>query len=224
MVINSVKNVRWDHFGFGVGSPGTGKPGGLPSMGWYRVRHDWNSLAATAKDQSVSIEKRGKFETQKDKEIAKQKQRPRLELWSYKPKNAKDCQISPEARGKPLIDFLSEVQKESTQPTHWFWTFLASRNVRKHISLVFSHQVCDICYGVCMLRGFPGGAGRSGFHGGFLGKDSTYRAGDLVLIPGWGRSPGEGNGNLLQYSCLGVPWAEEPGRPQSIGLQESDTT
>ena len=23
-----------------------------------------------------------------------------------------------------------------------------------------------------------------------------------VLIPGWGRSPGEGNGNLLQYSCL----------------------
>ena len=29
--------------------------------------------------------------------------------------------------------------------------------------------------------------------------------GDEGLIPGWGRSPGEGNGNPLQYSCLGNP-------------------
>ena len=35
------------------------------------------------------------------------------------------------------------------------------------------------------------------------GKESTCRAGDAGLIPGLGRSPGEGNGNLLQYSCLG---------------------
>ena len=28
---------------------------------------------------------------------------------------------------------------------------------------------------------------------------------DLALIPGWGRSPGEENGNPLQYSCLGNP-------------------
>ena len=75
-----------------------------------------------------------------------------------------------------------------------------------------------------MLRGIPGGADKSGFLGGSLGKDSTCNAGDLVLIPGWARSPGEGNGNPLQYSCLGVPWAEEPGRPQSIGSQELDTT
>ena len=33
-------------------------------------------------------------------------------------------------------------------------------------------------------------------------KASAYNAGDLVLIPGWGRSPGEGNGNPLQDSCL----------------------
>ena len=33
-------------------------------------------------------------------------------------------------------------------------------------------------------------------------KVSAYNAGDPVLIPGWGRSPGEGNGNPLQYSCL----------------------
>ena len=34
---------------------------------------------------------------------------------------------------------------------------------------------------------------------------------DTDLIPGWGRHPGEGNGNPLQYSCLENPWTEEPG-------------
>ena len=35
------------------------------------------------------------------------------------------------------------------------------------------------------------------------GKGFTYNAGDLSSIPGLGRSSGEGNGNPLQYSCLG---------------------
>ena len=35
-----------------------------------------------------------------------------------------------------------------------------------------------------------------------VGKKSAYNAGDLGSIPGSGRSPGEGNGNPLQYSCL----------------------
>ena len=35
-----------------------------------------------------------------------------------------------------------------------------------------------------------------------VGKESAYNVGDLGLIPGSGRSPGEGNGNLLQYACL----------------------
>ena len=34
-------------------------------------------------------------------------------------------------------------------------------------------------------------------------KESTYKAGDVDSIPGSGRNPGEGNGNPLQYSCLG---------------------
>ena len=38
-------------------------------------------------------------------------------------------------------------------------------------------------------------------------------------FPGLGRSPGEGNGNPLQYSCLRNPWREEPGGPQSMGSQ-----
>ena len=37
------------------------------------------------------------------------------------------------------------------------------------------------------------------------GKESACNAGDLGSIPGLGRSPGEGNGNPLQYSCLENP-------------------
>ena len=40
------------------------------------------------------------------------------------------------------------------------------------------------------------------FHGGSGGKASACNAGDPGSIPGWERSPGEGNGNPLQYSCL----------------------
>ena len=40
------------------------------------------------------------------------------------------------------------------------------------------------------------------FPGGSDGKASVYNAGDLGSIPGLGRSPGEGNGNPLQYYCL----------------------
>ena len=40
---------------------------------------------------------------------------------------------------------------------------------------------------------------------GSVGKESACSAGDLGSIPGSGRSPREGNGNLLQYSCLGNP-------------------
>jgi len=45
----------------------------------------------------------------------------------------------------------------------------------------------------------------NGNPGGSEVKVSTCNAGDLGLIPGLGRSPGEGNGNPLQYSCLENP-------------------
>ena len=44
-------------------------------------------------------------------------------------------------------------------------------------------------------------------------------AGDMGSIPGWRRSPGVGNGNSLQYSCMEIPWTEEPGELQSTGSQ-----
>ena len=55
-------------------------------------------------------------------------------------------------------------------------------------------------------------------------KNPPAYAGDVGLNPGSGRSPGEGNGNPLQYSCLGNPmdggawWATVP------AVAESDTT
>ena len=46
---------------------------------------------------------------------------------------------------------------------------------------------------------------RWGFPGGSDGKAFACNAGDPGSIPGLGRSPGEGNGNPLQYSCLENP-------------------
>ena len=63
-----------------------------------------------------------------------------------------------------------------------------------------------------------------GFPGGSDGKESACNTGDLGSIPGCGRSPGEGYGNPLQYSCLensidGGVW-----RAIVHGVIESDMT
>ena len=42
-----------------------------------------------------------------------------------------------------------------------------------------------------------------GFPGGSVVKNPPANAGDMGLIPGWGKSPGERTGNPLQYPCLG---------------------
>ena len=46
---------------------------------------------------------------------------------------------------------------------------------------------------------------KMGFHGGSVSKESACNAVDASLIPGSGRSPGEGNGNPFQYSRLENP-------------------
>ena len=65
------------------------------------------------------------------------------------------------------------------------------------INTSMSTSMCIIvsiyCALICIDEGFPGGSD---------GKESACNIGDPVLIPGLGRSPGEGNGNSLQYSCL----------------------
>ena len=67
------------------------------------------------------------------------------------------------------------------------------------------------------IKGFPGGAEV---------KASACNVGDLGSIPGSGRSPGEGNGNPLQYSCLenlmdrGAWWATVHGSRSQTRLSD----
>ena len=72
------------------------------------------------------------------------------------------------------------------------------------------------------------------FPGSSEGKASACNVGDLGSTPGSGRSPGEWNGNPLQYFCLENPmdrgaWTEEPGQRSLVGYspwgcKESNTT
>ena len=58
-------------------------------------------------------------------------------------------------------------------------------------------------------------------------KNLPTSAGDIrdaASVPALGRSPEEGNGNSLQYSCLENPMDRGPDRLQSIGSQRVDTT
>ena len=71
---------------------------------------------------------------------------------------------------------------------------------------------------LCILskRGFPSGSD---------GKESTCNVGNLGSIPGLGRSPGEGNDNPLQYSCMENPHGQRSLVGDSPwGRKESDMT
>ena len=65
------------------------------------------------------------------------------------------------------------------------------------------------------FKSSPGGSG---------GKASACNAGDLGSIPGSGRSPGEGNGTPLQYSCLENPMDRGAWWATVHGVAESDMT
>ena len=61
-----------------------------------------------------------------------------------------------------------------------------------------------------LSKGFPGGSDR---------KASVWNAGDPGSIPGSGRSPGEEMAIHSSTIAWKIPWTEEPGRLQSMGLQ-----
>ena len=61
---------------------------------------------------------------------------------------------------------------------------------------------------------------KMGFPLWFSSKESTCNAGDTVLIPGSGRSPGEVNDNPLQYSCLGNPMDREAWQAVVHGVKD----
>ena len=62
-----------------------------------------------------------------------------------------------------------------------------------------------------------------GFPSGSYGKESACNAGNLGSISGSGRSPGEGNGNPLQYSCLENPVDREAWHVAVHGVAKSQT-
>ena len=62
-----------------------------------------------------------------------------------------------------------------------------------------------------------------GFPGGSDSKESAHNTGDPGLIPGLGRSPGEGNGSPLQYSCLKNPMDRGAGWATVRGAAKSQT-
>ena len=61
------------------------------------------------------------------------------------------------------------------------------------------------------------------FPGGSDGKASAYNVGYLGSVPGLRRSPGEGNGNPLQYSCLENPMDGEASQATVHGVAKSRT-
>ena len=73
---------------------------------------------------------------------------------------------------------------------------------RQAPKLIFGHASLDTWARVCLKVEF---LSYKDFPGSSDGKVSVYNVGDLGLIPGSGRSPGEGNGTPLQYYCLENP-------------------
>ena len=63
----------------------------------------------------------------------------------------------------------------------------------------------------------------SGFLGGSVGKESVYNAEDSGSIPGLEKAPEEGNGDPLQYSCLGNPMDRGAWRATVHGVTKSLT-
>ena len=82
--------------------------------------------------------------------------------------------------------------------------------VSKTLKMKLRDKISQICWLLLRCWSFPGSSEV---------KASASNVGDPGMIPGSGRSLGEGNGNPPQYSCLGIPWMEKPGRLQSTGSQ-----
>ena len=103
---------------------------------------------------------------------------------------------------------------ESDTIGNWTTTVLLA----SHLSNYFWSTEIDFINPEIFLELVPGG----GFPGGSVSKESAFNTGiarDVDSISRSGRSPGGGHGNPLQYSAWRIPWSEESGRLQSIGLQ-----
>ena len=86
------------------------------------------------------------------------------------------------------------------------------------------HKARDLCDGPPFQGRFKGPS--RGTSQWLCGKESTCNAEDIedaTLIPGSGKSPGGGNGNPLQYSCLEIPMDRETWRAAVQGITKSQS-
>ena len=88
---------------------------------------------------------------------------------------------------------ISKYNKITKLSAHWVtWSIMNLRPIKRLLQ-----EQNDVLWTYKVVKlGFPHSS---------IGKNSSCNAGDLGLIPGSGRSSGEGNGNPLQYSCLENP-------------------
>ena len=98
---------------------------------------------------------------------------------------------------------------------HWKPTQLRPTLPTVNLYVVFPPGILGILCALLVLNwGFPGGSDD---------KESACNAGDLGSIPESGRSPGEGNGNLLQCSCLEDPMNRGAWQATVHGVAKSQT-
>ena len=94
-----------------------------------------------------------------------------------------------------------------------------SQVYKKHVSLQFQSCVKTghTTHCLCVQDTVPFHKNEKGFPGGSAGKECTCNAGDLGLIPGLGRSPGEGKGYLSSILAWRIPWSVKCMGSQRVG-------
>ena len=127
--------------------------------------------------------------------IASQEEKPRIRwchCWIPPPSDQNSCQFLPNSPNK-------NVSGNTSCLAPWSWVYPESKSMRER-------------------RGKETAAS---FSDDPVAKDLPVDTGDTGSVPGSGRSPGEGSDHPLQYSCLEIPWREEPGWLQSMDSQRA---
>ena len=121
--------------------------------------------------------------------------------------------LQPQTIPIPILEFCWSLTT-SLFPNNFFSAEAHFPFETKSSSLSWSFTMEMFCTHPRIVLGFPGGSEVNA---------SACNVGDLGLIPGLGISPGEGNGNLLQYSCLENPMDGRAWWATVHGVAESDT-
>ena len=179
--------------------PGTGKPGGLLSMGSHRVGHDWSdAAAAAAAAMNIHVQ---------------------VFVWSY---DFIFLRYIPWDRIIGLLGsryMFSFIRKGQTYFKVYMIFYALLQCLRILVASYPCHSNdCAISISLWLNLHFPLVIRVPWW---LSGKESACSAGDLGSIPGLGRSPGGGHGNPLQYSCLENPMDRGAWRAIVHGVTQS---